>query len=63
MKLDESRSIERLEQSLKAINSKYALNNKANDLLSLVEDTIYKLKDLNFYDEVSIYQAVKDKEI
>jgi hypothetical protein len=63
MKLDENRSIERLEQSLKAINSKYALNKKANDLLSLVEDTIYKLKDLNFYDEVSIYQAVKDKEI
>ena len=63
MKLSENRSIEKLEQSLKAISKNFSADQKAKELLILVEETLTKLKDCDFLDEVNYSLDFKDKEL
>ncbi len=63
MKLDDLKSIDKLEQSLINLNQKHSANKKATELLLAIEDSLKKLKDPNYVNEVNQYQATRDKEI
>lgn len=63
MKLSDNRSIDKLEQSLKALNNKFSTNKKAKELIIAVEETLIKMKETDFLEEVNYTLDFKDKEL
>ena len=63
MKLSDNRSIDKLEQSLKAINNKFSVNKSAKELIIEVEETLTKMRDNDFIDEANYCIGFKDKEL
>ena len=54
-KLDDFKSIEKLEQSLLTLSQKYAAPKNASDLIQALEEALGKLKDDKYLDEVQTY--------
>ena len=54
-KLDDSKSIEKLENALLVINQRHMTDKKATDLLNLIEDSLEKIRDPSFHQEIQIY--------
>ena len=63
MKIGDNRSIDKLEQSLREINKRFSANKKATELVQFVEETLLKMRETDFLDEVSFSLDFKDKEL
>ena len=51
-KLDDSKSIEKLDNALLIINQRFMTDKKATDILNLIEDTLEKIRDPVFHQEI-----------
>jgi ABC-type enterochelin transport system substrate-binding protein len=52
LKLDDSKSIEKLESALLTINQRYMTDKRASDIMALLEETLEKIRDPTFHAEV-----------